>query len=167
MRINLEWVKNLKECCCLTNEALTRKKERERKWGVFSKGESFLIQLSIANVNVCEMICECAVQWQWLYVWHSKSFRLNLLDSLDCEREGDKWVTVFQFCIPFDSRKLQYNCIKNSTKSNLLELHHTDFCFRVVYSTVPFQNSLVIILCFSCTAVNCVSSISVNVNFLF
>lgn len=27
----------------------------------------------------------------------------------------------------YDSRKIQYNCVKNSTKSNLLNLHHTNY----------------------------------------
>lgn len=35
----------------------------------------------------------------------------------------------------YDSRKIQYNCVKNSTKSNLFNLHHTIFT-RLVYNVI-------------------------------
>lgn len=59
----------------------------------------------------------------------------------------------------YDSRKIQYNCVKNSTKSNLLNLHYTNLpdlsillfsCF--FYYSYQLKVSF-IILFFSCTVV--------------
>lgn len=60
------------------------------------------------------------------------------------ERENDKRVTIFQLCsarIPLDSRKIQYNCVKNSTKSNSLDLPDLSILLFFFFMEIFFHNT--------------------------